>query len=84
MKKSRNKTFGELKNIKMPIIIFESKYRIKETIKDCLEVFGNKEICICRELTKKFEEVINGRLKDILTEGKFINKGEFTLVIKNT
>ena len=83
-KKGRNKTFGELKNIKMSIVIFESKYRIKETLKDCLTVFGNKEISIFRELTKKFEEVISGRLKDVLTEGKFINKGEFTLVIKNT
>ncbi len=83
-KKGRNKTFSELKNIKMPIVIFESKYKIKETLKDCLTVFGNKEISIFRELTKKFEEVISGRLKDVLTEGKFINKGEFTLVIKNT
>jgi 16S rRNA (cytidine1402-2'-O)-methyltransferase len=83
-KKGRNKTFSELKIIKMPIVIFESKYRIKETLKDCLNVFGNKEISIFRELTKKFEEVISGRLKDVLTEGKFINKGEFTLVIKNT
>ncbi|HEY5536136.1 MAG TPA: 16S rRNA (cytidine(1402)-2'-O)-methyltransferase [Ignavibacteria bacterium] len=83
VKKGRNKTFGELKNIKMPIVIFESKYRIKETLKDCLTVFGNKEISIFRELTKKFEEAISGRLKDVLTKGKFINKGEFTLVINN-
>jgi len=83
-KKGRNKTFSELKNIKMPIVIFESKYRIKETLKDCLMVFGNKEISIFRELTKKFEEVISGKIKEVLSDGKFINKGEFTLVIKNT
>jgi 16S rRNA (cytidine1402-2'-O)-methyltransferase len=82
-KKGRNKTFQELKNIIMPIVIFESKYRIKETLKDCLNVFGNKEISISRELTKKFEEIISGRIKDIISNSKLINKGEFTLVINN-
>jgi 16S rRNA (cytidine1402-2'-O)-methyltransferase len=84
VKKSRNKTLYELKNIRIPIVIFESKYRIRETLKDFLEVFGNKEVNIFRELTKKFEEVISGRIKEVLSQGKFINKGEFTIVINNS
>jgi len=82
-KKGREKTLNELKHEKMTLIIFESKYRIRKTLNDCLKVFGNKEISIGRELTKKFEENVRGRLKEINSKKNFKEKGEFVIVINN-
>ena len=83
-KKGREKTLNELKQKKMTLIIFESKYRIRRTLNDCLKHFGNKEISIGRELTKIFEENVRGRLKEINSRKNIIKeKGEFVIVINN-
>ena len=82
-KKGREKTLNELKQEKMTLIIFESKYRIRKTLNDCLKYFGNKEISIGRELTKKFEENLRGRLKEMSTKKNIKEKGEFVIVINN-
>ncbi len=81
-KKGREKTFLELKNIKSNIIIFESKFRIKKTLNEILKNFGNKEVVIGRELTKKFEEIIRGRIRDI-NINTLKEKGEFVIIIMN-
>ena len=66
----------------MTLIIFESPYRIYKTLKDILEVFGNKEVSVSREMTKKFEQVIRGRVKTII-ERDIKTKGEFVIIINN-
>jgi 16S rRNA (cytidine1402-2'-O)-methyltransferase len=81
-KKGREKTFLELRNIHQTIIIFEAKYRIKKMLNECKKYFGNKEVAVCRELSKKFEEVTSGYLKD-LNPDSIKEKGEFVVVINN-
>ena len=81
-KKGRSGTLDELKDIKMPIVVFESKYKMSKTLNDLLKVFGNKEVSISRELTKKFEETVRGRLKDIVKQQLKL-KGEFVIIINN-
>ena len=51
-------------------------------MKDILEFFGNKEISISRELTKKFEQVIRGKVKTLI-ERDIKTKGEFVIIINN-
>ncbi|MBI5402354.1 MAG: 16S rRNA (cytidine(1402)-2'-O)-methyltransferase [Ignavibacteriae bacterium] len=81
-KKGREKTFNELKDIKENIILFESKFRIKKTISELAKNLGNKEVVIGREMTKKFEEIYRGRLRDI--DANIIKeKGEFVIIIMN-
>lgn len=82
LKKGRQTLMKELSSVKMTIIIFESPFRIHKTLKDIEENFGNKEVCICRELTKKFEQFIRGRVKDLLKRDIKI-KGEFVILINN-
>ena len=82
-KKGRQKTLEELADIKMPIVIFESKHRIYKTLKEVLNRFGNKEVSVSRELSKKFEQTINGRVKDLLDGNKIKLKGEFVIIINN-
>ena len=60
----------DLKDIKNTIIFYESPYRIKETIENIYEIFGNRKAAIVREISKLHEEVIRDNL-DLL-----INKCE--------
>ncbi len=66
----------------MVIVIFESKYKIKSTLKDLKEVFRNKNIAICRELTKLYEEIYRGKFRDF-DINKVKEKGEFVIVLDN-
>jgi 16S rRNA (cytidine1402-2'-O)-methyltransferase len=66
------------------LVIFESPFRVMRTLEDIHKFLGNKEIAICRELTKMFEEEIRGKAKEILDrKNKFKTKGEFVIVINN-
>jgi 16S rRNA (cytidine1402-2'-O)-methyltransferase len=82
-KNSRTKTLEELSGKKVNIIIFESKYKLERTLRDILSVFGNKDIIIFKELTKKFEFVIQDKVKILLQNIARFKKGEFTLIIKS-
>ena len=65
------------------MIFYEAPHKLIYTLKDMLEYFGNREIAICRELTKIHEEVINTTLENAIEKyEKDAPKGEFVLVIK--
>ena len=68
---------------KRPIIILESPNRLLKTLKDIYEYLGNREMIIARELTKIYEQVIRGKVSDLinLVENKPL-KGEIVLIIK--
>ena len=63
----------------MVFVLYESPLRIKETLR-CIDTskFG-VEVVICREMTKKFEEIIRGPISELI---KRDYKGEITVVIK--
>ena len=62
---SRKNLIEGIKNLKTTIIIFESANKINKTLQDLIDILGNREIAICREMTKKFEEIITGKIIDI-------------------
>lgn len=74
----------ELKNETRTMVLYEAPHRLKETLKELKNTFGEeRKITLCRELTKKFEEVIP------LTIGSAIEyynekdpRGEYVLVIE--
>ncbi len=70
----------ELKYIKNTIIFYEAPHRIFECLKDMLEVFGDRRVCLARELTKTFEEYINGMISEILEIDSL--KGEMVLIVE--
>jgi 16S rRNA (cytidine1402-2'-O)-methyltransferase len=78
---------GERKNMlqsrateKSTLVLFEAPHRIIESLKDMLEIWGDRQATICREMTKIHEEVFRGTLSTAI--GHFgVPKGEFTLVI---
>lgn len=74
-----------LKTGKATMLFYESPYRLKDTIKDILEQFGNRQAVTARELTKKFEEYARGTLEELLNWSKERElKGEFCLVVEGT
>ena len=84
---SKNKKLEILekyKKLKSSLIIFESGKRIHKTLKLINEVYDPMtEICICRELTKRYEETIRFKVKDFEVEIESFSslKGEFVLII---
>ncbi|MCL2145059.1 MAG: 16S rRNA (cytidine(1402)-2'-O)-methyltransferase [Endomicrobia bacterium] len=66
------------------IVFYESPHRILKTVEMCAEVFGESaEICLARELTKKFEEFIRGSIKETLENIKSRKEilGEFVVLV---
>ena len=55
---TRKNELNEYKYLKSTLIFYEAPHRINETLKDVLEVLGDRDVCIARELTKKYEEYI--------------------------
>lgn len=63
-------------------VFFESPYRIQKTLAVCAEIMPERQLCVARELTKKFEEFRRGTAKELLTHYEARPaKGEITLVI---
>ena len=79
-KKGRQTKLKELALEKRTIILYESPFRIKKLLDELLEFLGDREVCVCRELTKKFEENIRGKIMDI--QLKIKDKGEFTVIVE--
>lgn len=76
----RIKQLTTLQDIKETIIFYEAPHRIIDTLKDIYQIFGDREIVIARELTKKYEEYIRGNISDIIDEVTDL-KGEIVLVV---
>lgn len=81
-KKGRQKKLKELSDERRTIVLFESTYRIEKLLNELNEYMPGRLIAVCREITKKFEEVWRGYPQDIfnILNEKTI-KGEFVVVI---
>lgn len=76
----RIKELETLKNLTYTIIFYEAPHRIKDTLEDLLKVFGNRDIALVREISKKFEEVIRDNISNIINISDSI-KGEMVIVV---
>ena len=78
----QKKELDELKGQQSTLIFYESPHRIKETLKNILEVFGNREVVICRELTKLYEEYLRGTTEELIEYlSEHSLKGECCLLV---
>ncbi len=82
-KKGRRRFFETLANEDRTIILYASPHRLQRTLQDLLTFCGDRNAAIVRELTKKFEEILRGRLSELLTEAQTRPlKGEIVLVVE--
>lgn len=81
-KKGRQKKLKQFADEERTIIIYESTYRIGKLLNELNEYMPSRTIAVCRELTKKFEEVWRGKPGEILESlNEKVTKGEFVVVI---
>ena len=63
------------------MVVYESPHRVVATMRDVLAELGDRRIAVCREMTKRYEEIWRGRVGDAIAN--FAEpRGEFTLVIE--
>ncbi len=80
--KKRKDLLKPLEEVKATLIFYESPHRLAESLRDILDVLGNREMVLTRELTKIYEEVLRGKVSEIINQiGERKLKGEITLVI---
>lgn len=78
--KQKRKELSDLTNTKETLVFYESPHRIKKTLTLMLEYFGDRNIALCRELTKKFEEIIRGSISDVINTCDEL-KGEMVIIV---
>ena len=81
--KERKRYFKSIENEERTIIFYEAPHRLKRALKDMLEILGDRKVVLARELTKMYEEIIRGKLSQVLSkiDSKEI-KGEITLIVQ--
>jgi 16S rRNA (cytidine1402-2'-O)-methyltransferase len=79
----RRTFFARWASLGHTLIYFESPHRILASLADALEILGDRPAAVGRELTKMHEEVLRGRLSEVLEELKArpAIKGEFVVVV---
>jgi 16S rRNA (cytidine1402-2'-O)-methyltransferase len=81
-KNKRKKFFEEVRDAQYTVAFYESSHRIKKALLELSSVLSEKrEVCICRELTKKFETIYRGSIGEI-KNANISEKGEFVVVIR--
>ncbi len=79
----REKRLLELKDCKETIVFYEAPHKLLRTLEHILRVFGDRDISVSREITKKFEETLRGKISEIIDHFNNNNpRGEFVLVVK--
>lgn len=76
----RQRLLGSVSAEPRTIIAFEAPHRLQESLMDIETVLGDRQIAVCRELTKRHEEVFRGNIGQAMAHFSQ-PKGEFTLVI---
>ena len=82
-KKGRKTRLESLADETRTMVFYESPYRLVKTIQQFAEVFGDdRQACVCREISKMFEESIRGTLKEIADHFTTTEpKGEIVIVV---
>ena len=78
--KERIRELHDLRFYPQTLVFYEAPHRVLKTLKNMLEILGNRDICIAREITKKHEEFLRGSLSE-LSELEEELKGEMVIVV---
>ncbi len=82
-KKERKAVLEELIKESRTIIIYEAPHHLRKTLRELLDILGNRKMAVCRELTKKFETVMPTTLEEAVGfHEENEPRGEYVLVIR--
>ena len=80
--KARSDLFNKLKGIDTTLVFYETANRIIKTLTAAAPVFGNRQMAVAREITKVYEEYVNGTADELLNHfGTHEPKGEMVLMV---
>lgn len=85
VKNEKKEILTELSQESRTLILYEAPHRLLKTLKELFEYMGDRNIAIVREITKLHEEVLKGRLVEIISDyesEKVAIRGEYVLVIE--
>lgn len=81
--KERKEKLEENKYETKTLIIYEAPHKLISTLNDILNSWGDRQICIAKEITKIHEKFIRGKISDILKEN-MEPKGEYIIIVEGT
>lgn len=82
-KKERARILEELKNESRTIVLYEAPHRLRKTLKELLQILGDRRITIIKELTKRHETIWQTKLSEAVDGyGEIEPKGEYVLVLE--
>lgn len=82
-KRARKERLEQLNGEPRTMVFYEAPHKLTYTLNDMYKAFGDRKITLARELTKKFEQVIRTRLKEVQSlYAEESPKGEFVLVVE--
>jgi 16S rRNA (cytidine1402-2'-O)-methyltransferase len=78
----RKRELAKACGLEHTLVFFESPHRVQAALGEMLEIFGDREAALARELTKKFEEIVRGTLGGLVErfKGKKV-LGEIVMVV---
>lgn len=77
----RKEELEKIKDNKYTMIFYEAPHRIAKTLNMMKDVFGNRNICLSREISKKYETIYRGKISEVL-DILLEKQGEFVIVIE--
>ena len=82
-KRERRSKLQELRVDRYSIVVYETPHRLKESLDDIREIFGDRRMVLARELTKIHEEFLRGRISEVIGEvSRREIRGEVTLILE--
>jgi 16S rRNA (cytidine1402-2'-O)-methyltransferase len=83
-KQARQNRLEALRNIPSTLIFYESARRLVATLEDIQLIFHDPKVAVCRELTKKFEQITRENVSEIVKKcDKLILKGEIIIIVES-
>ncbi len=78
----RRNLLEKLKSVPGTLVFYESPYRVIKMLEELADIFPNHQVVLAREITKKFEEFLRGKPRDLLTQLQQRSiKGEFVVMV---
>ncbi len=82
-KRSRAERLDEVRDDARTLIFYEAPHKLLATLKDMLAVFGDRRICLAREISKKYEEFCRTTLSEAVKKYENVSPiGEFVLIVE--
>ncbi|GHA50212.1 ribosomal RNA small subunit methyltransferase I [Amylibacter ulvae] len=82
--KAKQNFLLEFAELRSTLVLYESPKRVCDTLEQMVQIYGpSRQVALCRELTKKFEQIVRGTLEDVFAQLKDVPtiKGECVLVL---